>query len=135
MTDNSHSYEANLRAEAEATADSALAEMPAFCGLEEPHSGVIRAALIHGYLLGVKRHTGPNSDWIDIEERLPEARYGEEGAAPVVSEDVLCIFPDALQAMCNYDHEAKIWTVVWTLEKLDNGYAPTHWMTLPESPK
>lgn len=76
--------------------------------------------------------------WISVEERLPEARYGEAGKPPVVSEDVLVCGCNALGdehiVFANYDHEAKQWWVIEGHGHLDAD-DPTHWMPKPKLPK
>ncbi len=78
------------------------------------------------------------SDWVKVEDRLPEAVWGDEDKA-FISNDVALIFADRSYSIGSYDHDSKNWTL-WLgdrnfiLEKVA-GSEPTHWLPLPEAPK
>lgn len=80
--------------------------------------------------------------WVNSEVRLPDARYGEDGEPPVISDDVLICFGgfDGMGSemhVGNYDHEKRGWYIEGLSNKHRNELADhenTHWMPLPNPP-
>jgi hypothetical protein len=77
------------------------------------------------------------SEWISVEDRLPEATIGVEGKSPIISDDVFVAFIDGAYEsydVANYDHEDAHWYLVnRSFERPDAD--PTHWMPIPALPE
>ena len=75
--------------------------------------------------------------WIDCNERLPDAVYGEEGEPPEMSEDVLACWPNAMNLtvdIAQYDHGRKQWS--FPTKGFEDAHCdPGYWMPLPELPE
>jgi hypothetical protein len=69
---------------------------------DEKYALILRTSRAEAALEALQQENG----WISVNDRLPEAVYGQDGEPPEVSEDVLGFWP-AGNANCdvaNYDH-------------------------------
>ena len=77
--------------------------------------------------------------WIPIEKAKPLLTHGEQGRAPILSDDVLVFFGapdgDGTIAIASYDAEEDCWDVRTGFHEYSPAIPdPTHWMPLPEAP-